>query len=284
MILKVDGVSKRIGNFKLDEMSFELPEGYIMGLVGTNGAGKTTLIHILMGLYHPDTGEVIIDGMNLKDNEKEVKDILGTVLLDEMFEPGFTLRKNAEFYGKYYSRYDADVFEKYLKRFGLDSSVNYKALSKGEKLKFSFAFALSHDPKLLILDEPTGNFDPEFRKEFFKVLGEFIEDGTKSVILATHLTSDLDRIADYITYLEKGKMVLSNDIEAIRSKYKLVSGESYKIKLLKEDVIYLEEREFGTKALVINHGYTRYDSSLTVTEPTVEELMYFITKRSMKKI
>lgn len=279
MLLEVNGISKRIGSFSIEDMSFKLPEGYIMGLIGTNGAGKTTLIHLLLDLYHPDNGEVLVDGMSYKDNEKSIKDIIGTVLLDEMFFPSFTLRQNGDYFGKYYSQYDVNVLENYINRFGLDINDEYKHLSKGQKLKFEFAFALSHAPRLLILDEPTANFDPEFRKEFFKVIGEFIEDGTRSVILATHLTSDLDRVADYITYIEKGRLLLSEDIETIRSDYKIISGETYKVKLYKENIVYMEEREFSTKALVKNHGYSSYDKSLTVTEPTIEELMYYITKR-----
>ena len=147
-------------------------------------------------------------------------------------------------------------------------------------MKFQFAFALAHDAKLLVLDEPTGNFDREFRREFFRVLKEFIADGTRSVILSTHLTDDLDRVADYILYLENGKSVFSGDIETLRESYRLVTGEPWQIKAIaRELVIHVEEGEHGTRALVKNSRRLPDDRDLTVAVPTIEELMYFITKR-----
>lgn len=251
MMLQVKDVSKRLGSFHMRNISFELPAGYIMGLIGPNGAGKTTLIHLLLGLYCPEEGEILINGMDYRSKEREIRELIGTVLLEEMFDRGLTLGKNADYYEKYYKVYDRQVFETYLRRFGLALEQKYGKLSKGEELKFQLAFALSHGAKLLLLDEPAGNFDPEFRREFFEVLKEFIADGTRSVIISTHLTEDLDRMADYITYLEKGQCLFTADIETLRESYRLVSGETYKIKLIpKEKIIYMEEGVYGTKALV----------------------------------
>ena len=284
MLIELKKVSKRLGNFLLENISLELPEGYICGLIGPNGAGKTTLLHLLLGLYRPDSGEVLVDGMGYEEKESEIHEIIGTVLLDEMFEGALSLKQNAEEYGKYYKKYDATVLESYLRRFDLKIDRKYKELSKGEKLKFQFAFALSHDAKLLVLDEPTGNFDPAFREEFFAVLKEFIADGQRSVVLSTHLTEDLDRMADYILYIEKGKVIFNGDIEALHDTYRLVVGETYKIKLLRQDdVIYMEEGEYGTRALLRHHRRNLYDESLMVTVPTIEELMYFMRKRGKKR-
>lgn len=283
MIIEMKGVSRKLGNFKLENISMELPEGYIMGLIGPNGAGKTSLIHLIMGLYLPDEGEIFIDGKNYAENEVAIRDMTGAVLLEELFDDGLSLRQNGDEYGKFYANYDANVLKKCLERFGLDAKRRYKALSKGERLKFQFAFALSHDAKLLILDEPTGNFDPQFRKEFFEVLKEFIADGTRSVILSTHLTEDLDRMADYILYLENGKIIFSGDIETLRESYRLLTGEEYKIKLIKKDnIIHMERGNYGTKALVKHRKRYEYDAGLTVAVPSVEEFMYFVTKRGKK--
>ena len=280
MMLQLKDVSKRLGNFHLRNISLELPEGYIMGLIGPNGAGKTTLIHLILGLYHPTDGEIWIDGMNYRNNEREIRELIGTVLLEELFERGMTLRQNADHYGQYYKAYDMRVFEEYIERFELTSNRKYGALSKGEELKFQLAFALAHAPKLLILDEPAGNFDPEFRTQFFEVLKEFIADGTRSVIISTHLTEDLDRMADYITYLEKGKCLMATDIEELRESYRLITGETYKIKLLpRENIVHMEEGAYGTRALVRHHRRVNYDAALTVMVPSIEELMYFMTKR-----
>lgn len=283
MLLELKEISKHLGAFHLKPTSFELPEGYIMGLIGPNGAGKTTLLHLILGLYRPETGAVLIDGMDYRTNEREIREQLGTVLLDRMFEPSMTLRKNADYYGTCYRRYESHMFEDYLERFSLKPERKYKTLSKGEELKFQLAFALSHAPRLLILDEPAGSFDPEFREEFFRVLKEFIADGTKSVILSTHLTGDLERVADYITYLEKGSCLFSTDIESLRENYRMVTGETYKIKRIpKENLIHMEEGAFGTRALVHHRKRCTYDDALTVTVPTIEELMYFMTKRGRR--
>lgn len=280
MILQVTDVSKKLGTFQMENISFALPEGYIMGLIGPNGAGKTTLLHLILGLYRPDGGSVCVSGMDYETCEREIREQLGTVLLENLFDPGWNLQQNASRYGRYYKSYDETVFKDYLERFGLTPDRKYRGLSRGEELKFQLAFALSHDPKLLVLDEPAGNFDPEFREQFFEVLKEFISDGMRSVILSTHLTEDLERRADYITYLEKGKCLLSTDIESLRESYRLVTGELYKIRLLpKENIIHVEEGAYGTRALVRHHRRSVYDAALTVTVPTLEELMYFMTKR-----
>ncbi len=282
MLLEIKNVCKRLGNFKLKNISLELPEGFILGLIGPNGAGKTSLIHLILGLYEADAGEILIDGQSYSEHEIDIREKLGTVLLEDLFQNVLSLKENGDLFGEYYKNYSEETLLRYLDRFHLDSSKKYKKLSKGEKLKFQFAFALSHDAKLLILDEPTGNFDPTFRAEFFEVLKEFIADGTRSIILSTHLTEDLDRIADYICYLENGETIFTGDIESLRDKYRLVCGEEYKIKLLrKEDIIYLEKGELTNRALVINRPSRLYDA-LKVTVPTIEELMYFITKRGKK--
>lgn len=283
MLLELREVSKHLGNFWLNNISLELPEGYIMGLIGPNGAGKTTLLHLILGLYRPEKGELFVDGKNYEKDEREIHELIGTVLLETLFDAGMTLRENGDYYGNYYKNYDAKVFQYYLERFSLEPQRRYKALSKGEELKFQLAFALAHAPKLLVLDEPAGSFDPEFRKEFFAVLKEFIADGTKSVIVSTHLTEDLDRMADYITYLEKGQCLISTDIESLRESYRLVTGETYKIKLIPhENIIYMEEGAYGTRALVQHRQRYVYDKELVAAVPTIEELMYFMTKRRSK--
>lgn len=284
MILEMNDVSKHLGAFHMENITFSLPEGYIMGLIGPNGAGKTTLLHLILGLYRPDTGNIRVAGLSYESDECRIHEQIGTVLLERLFDPGWTLRQNADRYGAYYRAYDPETFLRYLERFSLTPNRKYRALSTGEELKFQLAFALAHDPKLLILDEPAGNFDPKFRAEFFDVLKEFISDGTRSVILSTHLTEDLDRMADYITYLEKGKCLLAEDIETLRDSYRLVTGEAYKIRLFpKEDVIHVEQGELCTRALVRHHKRSSYDAGLAVTTPTIEELMYFMTKRNKRE-
>ena len=167
-----------------------------------------------------------------------------------------------------------------LESYELDPKRKYKGLSKGEELKFQFACALAHHPKFLILDEPTGNFDPEFRDEFLKSLKDSIADGEHTVILATHLTDDLDKMADYIIYMEKGSILTAMDIEELRSKYRIVAGEDYRMKLLPEQrIIHMEKGEFATKALIRHRKVDEFDKSYVVSIPTIGEFMYHVTKR-----
>ncbi|MBQ2803379.1 MAG: ABC transporter ATP-binding protein [Lachnospiraceae bacterium] len=279
IMVRLEQVSKRMGTFLLKDITMELPEGYIMGLIGPNGAGKTTLLHLIMGLLELEDGRIEVMGKEFLNEEHAIRDDMGVVLQERLFQNRMTLQENAAFYGRYYKNYDEVYLKQLLKRFELEPERRYKKLSKGEELKFQFAFALAHHPRLLILDEPTGNFDPDFREEFFKALKEFIADGSRSVILATHLTEDLDRFADYITYLDKGKLLFSQDIESLKEGFRLLSGETYKINLLpKENIIYMEKGEFGTRALIQHRRRFVYDKSLRVSYPTIEELMYFVTK------
>lgn len=274
-MLQLEHVEKRLGNFKLSDISFELPKGYILGLIGKNGAGKTTLLHLLMGLYTADAGKIRVLGDDPKTQEVRVKRRIGWVLSEDLFGAGQTLGGNADMYGKYYPEYSRAKFLEYCGRFGLPPKRLLGKCSKGEKLKFQFAFALSHAPKLLLLDEPTASFDPEFRDEFFKVITEFISDGERGVVLATHLTADLDRYADYVAMLEQGKLVFCMERCELADAYRIVSGEEYKLRLLGDKVLSVESGKYGAKAFVKHSRRMAYDTALCVSVPTLEEIMFY---------
>ncbi|MFA9464491.1 MAG: ABC transporter ATP-binding protein [Velocimicrobium sp.] len=283
-MLHLEQVNKSWNDFSLKDITFDLPTGYIMGLIGPNGSGKTTLLHIIMGLYSIDFGSVNMDGNDIYEKEKIVKNKIGFVLNEELFTGTMTLGENATMYGGYYDTFRMDVFETYCKRFGLDLTCKLKKQSKGEKLKFQFAFALSHNPSLLILDEPTASFDPEFRNEFIRIVTDFVKDGKHSVILATHLTEELDQIADYITFINHGTLVCSMDKETLLDSYRVVSGEDYKLNLLsKKGLVYKEKGTYLSKALVEHGIYASYDKELIVLRPTIEEIMYYTIKGEMHR-
>lgn len=278
-MLEVTNVSKKRGSFSMENISFQLPDGYIMGLVGANGAGKTTLMKLLLGLFSPDSGTIRIDGQEYAAAEHSIREEIGYVLQEELFDSTLTAWENVDYYGYYYEKYDKELCRKYMEEFELDGSRKYKVFSKGEKLKLQLAFALAHQPKYLIMDEPAGNFDPDFVQIFNRLLTEFVSDGTHSVLISTHQTESLERVADYITFLQKGELLFSENIEALHSRYKMIRGESYKIKLLPEErIIYMEEGEYGAKALAKNSRIHPFDSALVVENATIEEMMYFITK------
>lgn len=278
-MLEIQGLEKKLEGFTLQDVNIELPKGYIMGLIGENGAGKTTLLNLILGLYKPTKGQIIIDGMTYENQEKEIRNLLGYVLVDDVFSGEMKLIEQADMYGKYYDNHDRTLFLEYCKRFELEEKKKYKKLSKGEKLKFQFAFALAHKPKLLILDEPTANFDPEFREEFLKIITEFVANGENSVLLATHMTEELDRFADYITFLHKGNVKFSVERSELESKYRLVSGEDYKINLIKKErVIHKEKGKYATTALVEHTNHSFYSPELDINVPSVEDIMYHMIK------
>ena len=278
-MLELVNVSKTLGKFKLVDINIKLPKGYIMGLVGQNGSGKTSIIHMILGLYKKESGSIFIDGMEINEYEKEVKDLIGFVLCEELFQPYLSLRDNANLYGKYYSKYSEEDFLNYCERFELDFRKKLKKSSTGEKLKFQFAFALSHKPKLLLLDEPVGNFDPKFRKEFLRILSEFIENGEHSILISTNTTKELEAIADYITMIKKGEVVFFMEKEAMGERYKIIQGEKEKIDLINEKkIIYKEVGKYQTTAFVLNDGTSSYDKELVVETPTIDDVMYYIVK------
>lgn len=276
-MVTLKNISKKLDNFQINNISFDLPSGYIMGVIGENGAGKTTLIKILSGLYVADQGEYFVNEMNYQESEGVIKQDIGIVIHDNLFDKNSSLLKNAQHYGRFYQNYDSNLLIRYTEKFCLDVRKKHKHLSKGEKLKFALAFALSHQPKILLLDEPSANFDTDFRAEFDTILRNFTSTGQNSVILSTHITSDIDKYADYVLYLQKGTLELYGDIESIRAHYRMVSGETYKIKLLKDRIIHMEEGNYGTKALVLTSSEP-FDSMLKFWEPSMEEIMYFMSE------
>jgi ABC-2 type transport system ATP-binding protein len=279
-MIGLSNVSKQLGNFFIKSLSLVIPDGYICGLVGRNGSGKTSLLHLLLGLYPPDEGEVRMDELTYPADEKVIHDRIGTVLVEELFDGALSALQNAAEYGPFFSNYDAVRYGNLLREFHVEERRRFSKLSKGEKLKCQFAFALACNPNYLILDEPVANFDPEFRTQFWSVLRAFVADGDRSVILASHLTEDLDREADYLIYLDGGKAVYSGDIESFRDSYRMLSGEAWRLKGIgKEKILYLEEREFGAaKALVRHTASEQYEEAITATHPSIEEFMYFYSK------
>lgn len=278
-MLEVRNVSKKKGSFSMKDIDFQLPDGYIMGLVGANGSGKTTLLKMLLGLFTPDSGSIRIDGQEYDSAEHSIREDIGYVLQEELFDSSLSAWENVDYYGHYYKKYDKELCRKYMEEFELEGSRRYKVFSKGEKLKLKLAFALAHQPKYLIMDEPAGNFDPDFAEIFYRRLVEFVSDGKHSVLLSSHQTEGLEHMVDYVTFLQNGKLIFSENIEELHKRYKMVSGESYKIKLIpKERIIYMEENAYGARALALNSRIHPFDRELLVEDATIEELMYFITK------
>jgi len=257
VLLEVKGLSKKYFSFELKDVSFSLEAGYILGLTGRNGAGKTTL---MKQLIHPESstaGSVMIGGIDAKKEPVRAKQEIGVLMEEQPFLWDMTLEMNGTLLGAFYERFDMEKFHTYLKRFELYPDRTYRNLSRGMRMKFQLAFALAHSPKLLLMDEATGGLDVVFRREFYYMLQEAVEQELVSVIISTHVTEDLDKIADYVAFIEGGRMKFFESKEELNEMYRDymrgLHGENAGNGTVKlEDVIYnydkIKERKEAAEA------------------------------------
>ena len=287
-ILKVEGLCKSYKDFQLKNISFELESGYILGIIGRNGAGKTTLMNCILGKSKYDAGSIQIGTSAEQMHVNMAKADFGFIVEPGPFFVAETLERNGELLGPFYDTWDAREFRKLLREYGLSAGKLYGDLSKGMKTKFQLAFALAHKPKLLVLDEPTGGLDPVFRQEFLSIIQSQVRDRMMSVIISTHLTADLDKVADYIMLLDKGESVFYLDKETMMDSYPLVSGKEEQLYLLEEKECGRIRRKHGTFTTMLrnpeylkNHPQIR--SELLVERTTIEEIMYYLSTGSVRE-
>lgn len=274
-MVKVENLSKKRGEFKLENISFELKEGYIMGLIGPNGSGKTTLIKLILGLLKADEGEIKIFDKNIFEDEIYVKDNIGFVFDNFNFYQHLNIKDYKRILKISYSRFDEKLFDSYIDGFGVKNKSYIGNLSKGEAIKVMVAGALSHDAKLIVLDEPTAGLDPLVRKDILKLLQEVIEDGNRSVIISTHITSDLDGIADYITFINKGKLIFTEDMEWIRERFRLFRGTNEELKNSNLNFISIKKSKYYEEGLFINNKGIDLEN---ISIPTLEDIIYHYIK------
>lgn len=280
-ILEVKNLSKEYKNFKLDNVSFNLERGYIMGFIGPNGAGKSTTIKLIMNLLKRKSGEIKIFGLDNIKNEKEVKDRIGFVYDDCYFYQDLKLKEMKNIIAPFYSRWDDSKFKKYMSDFNLDPDKKIKQLSKGMKMKYALAIALSHNAELIIMDEPTSGLDPVFRSEILDILYSLIQDESKSVFFSTHITTDLEKIADYITFLNKGKIVFSKSKDEIMESYAVVKGGK---NLLNSDTkklfVSVRENNYGFEALTneIQNVKNEFKDKVVIEKPSLDDIMVYTVK------
>lgn len=277
--LEVEHVGKSYEKFVLQDINFRLEEGLIMGLIGTNGAGKTTLIHMILGLLKK-SGTIKICGFDTEQDEKKAKDLCGFVLDDNPFLKPVSAIGNARMFGTYYSDWDEKKFLSYCKKFDVDVKKPLMKLSQGTVTKFQLAFALSHNAKLLVFDEPSAGLDPIFRRELIDLMYEIIMEGDRSVIFSTHLTQDLDNVADYITMLHNGQQLFSMSKDELLDKYLLVKGRKEQLLQLPSGcVVASKDAETFSEALIEKSG-NPLEAQLTTMRPTIEDIMFYLVKKS----
>jgi len=223
-ILSLRGVTKRFSAFTLKDVSFDLPEGFVMGLVGRNGAGKTTIIKAILNMIRLNGGSVTVFGQDHLQAEREIKARIGVVMDYTFFVEGWTLNAVERAVAPFYPAWDTEAYRKLLKKFSLSPDSKVGDLSRGMKMKLTTAVALSHGADLLILDEPTSGLDPVARDELLEILRDYMSGGNRGVLFSTHITSDLEKIADYITFIDDGRIMASQPADEFLGKYFIVKG------------------------------------------------------------
>lgn len=285
--LKAEGLSKKYRGFQLRNISFEIPPGNILGLLGRNGAGKTTTIKLLAGHTKKTAGNIWVEGINMERNPIQAKSLIGLMLDEPMFFETKSLWENGVAFGRFYPKFTEKDWKKWLSVCGLQSSSWLGLLSKGERMKFQFAFAMAHHPRVLLLDEPTGNLDAVFRKEFLDILQEAVEEEQISVLFSSHLTSDLERVADSVALLEQGELLYADSMENMTSRYRFIKGSREEGKALREEkepgVVGMQVTKVGFEAILdmeeISQRLAEKVKEIRQEETDLDKWMYYMTKR-----
>ena len=228
-ILEVSGLNKRYGDFALKDISFYLPDGCITGFVGINGAGKTTTLRSILGLTNKVSGNINFFGMDMNGNESKIKDRIGIVLDEGCFYDELTLAEMKNVIAPAYRNWCEQDFIDYMERFSLNPKQKINTLSKGMRMKYALALALSHKAELLIMDEPTSGLDPLVRSQLLNILKDYMGKGGKSVFFSTHITSDLEKIADMLIMIDGGEIVFQEEKDQLLDSYRIIKGSTEKL-------------------------------------------------------
>lgn len=271
--IEIRDLNKKYEGFALDNISLTLPTGCIMGLIGENGAGKTTVIKSLLGLIHSDSGEIKLFG---KEPDAEMKNDIGVVLDEVGIPEQFNISDTDKVMKNMFVNWNSSLFFGYTQKFGLPDKKRFKEFSKGMKMKLGIAVALSHDAKLLILDEPTSGLDPLVRDEIIDIFNDFTRDENHSILISSHIVSDLEKICDYITFIHKGKITICEEKDILFEKYGFINASEKAIEELeKSAVMGKKKHKFGTEAVVIRD---KIPSGFDIKPVTIEELFVYMSK------
>ena len=277
--LEVRNLSKSFEGFQLHDITFTLPKGYIMGLIGPNGSGKTTTIKLILNMLKRTNGEVKILGLDNITNEQKAKRNLGVVFDSNYFSDEWKISQVEKSVSAFYENWNTQIFSEALKKFHIPPSKKVKELSKGMQMKLMLACAFSYDAKLLILDEPTSGLDPVSRDELLHILSEHIEDGEHSVLFSTHITGDLERAADYITYISYGELFFSGGKDEFIDSFRIVKGGREELSAdLGKKMLGIRNFSTGFEALVRTEDLKQF-AHLNVEPATIDDIVVFTSKR-----
>ncbi|MCL1799098.1 MAG: ABC transporter ATP-binding protein [Eggerthellaceae bacterium] len=275
-ILEVRGLRKDYGSFALNEISFDVPSGYIMGFIGPNGAGKTTTLKSILSIVQPDSGSVKMFG---QDGGAVQNEEIGVVMDSPMYVDDWNVGDVEKAVSSFYKQWDKELYSGYLKRFGLEPKKKIKEMSRGMKIKLQIAAALSHSARLLILDEPTSGLDPVARDEICDLLREFVTDESKSVLFSTHITSDLEKTADYIVFILNGSIVFTGAKDDLLERYARVIGGLQELNTeQKKLVIGCREHGTGFEGMVETENIGKLPNGVLTEEISLDEIIIFMNK------
>lgn len=278
-ILEISGLCKKYDDFELKDITFSLPKGYIMGFVGENGSGKTTTIRSILNMAKKDSGKISVFGLDSVNDSIAIKERIG-VVFDSLYLAEHLNAKQIEKQLKpFYKDWNSDLFSEHIRRFGLPDNKKIGEFSKGMKMKFMIAIALSHKAELIILDEPTSGLDPVARDELLDILSEYIEDENRGVLFSTHITADVERIADYVTILHGGRVWFSGEKDELSESYAVIKGAEEDIpSALRDKLIGFHAYRNGFDALIRTDDLSGIPSSLEYEKASIDEILVYISK------
>ncbi|MGE1027511.1 ABC transporter ATP-binding protein [Bacillus cereus group sp. MYBK181-1] len=274
-VLEVKNLNKAYENFSLKDVTFSLNQDCITGFIGTNGSGKTTTIKAILGLVLKDSGKINFLEKDIDKHERKSKNKIGVVLDEGYFYDELTLKEMKNVIAPSYTKWDEQVFLKYIKRFNLNLGQKISTLSKGMRMKFAVALALSHHADLLIMDEPTSGLDPLVRSELIDILLDFMKEPGKSVFFSTHITSDLDKIADMIILIDDGQILIDEEKDALVETHALVKGDNQLINNQTEKLfLNLSQTKYGFEGITHKiDDVCRLMPGVLMERPTIEDIM-----------
>lgn len=274
-VLDVTGLNKSYDSFSLKDVSFSLPEGCITGFIGINGAGKTTTLRSILSLAKGVTGSIRFFGMDMEENEWQIKDRIGVVLDSGGFYEDLSLNEMKKILAPAYSSWCEEDYRSYLERFSLNPKEKIKNLSRGMKVKYALALALSHKAELLIMDEPTSGLDPLSRSQLLNVLRDYMEQGGKGVLFSTHITSDLDKIADMLIMINQGRIVFQGEKDALMDRYRIIKGRKRELnENIRSLFLSIHETDFGFTGMTSHVSQIqKLLPNILLERPTVEDIM-----------